>query len=124
MAPMQTAGCEMTIKTERDVKASTVRVLREESKLSQTKFWGAIGISLARGNRYETGKAATIPGDVKRLVFLHYVIGIPTNATPDELHDLMQSAAPAREYRHNAKLAVGHIDQAEKALVKARGILV
>ena len=113
----------MNIETEKDIRASTVRKLRDGTGLSQLKFWSAIGVSLARGNRYETGKAATIPADVQKLVFLHYVIGIPTNATPDELRELMKSAAPERTFRHQAKLAVGHIDQAEKALVKARGVL-
>ncbi|ARV77140.1 putative transcriptional regulator [Pseudomonas phage Skulduggery] len=113
----------MTSTTERDINGLAVRKLRAESGLSQAKFWGAIGISLARGNRYETGKAAVIPADVQRLVFLHYVIGIPTNAPPAELHELMKSAGPARQQRKNAELAIAHINHAEKALQDAKGKL-
>lgn len=62
----------------------------KELDLSLEKFWGAVGCSTTRGLRYETGKHE-IPEVVKRLLFLHYGAGIPTDCESEEFHDFFEA---------------------------------
>ncbi|UIF90904.1 helix-turn-helix transcriptional regulator [Cupriavidus sp. UYPR2.512] len=50
--------------------AQRLRRLRHKAELSQTLFWGRIGVSQQRGSRYETG--AEMTKDVTLLVELAY----------------------------------------------------
>lgn len=88
----------MNIETEADINAATVRQLRESlaPKKGQRKFWGAICVSLSRGNAYETARTKPIPPEVRRLVYLHYVVGLPTDATKEELAGAVSSVNQAR----------------------------
>lgn len=57
--------------------------LRTAKGLSQKAFWGAIGYSTTCGCSYETGRTP-IPEHVRRIVYLEYVLGIPTNIDSEE----------------------------------------
>lgn len=60
-----------------------LREYRDSKRLRLIDFWGAIGCTTSRGFSYETGKTE-IPEVVKRLVFLHYGVGIPTDCQSEE----------------------------------------
>lgn len=109
----------MNIETEDDVKALSVRRLRESLELSQAKFWEMVGVSPLRGHRYENGITHSIPRDVRRMVFLHYVIGIPTDASPESLRKLKLMAELSKPLEDvNAKL-----EAAAKAIASAKETL-
>lgn len=57
-------------------------------KISLDKFWGAVGVAPVRGHRYETG-VTKLPDTVKRLVFIQYGAGIPTDCASPEFMDFV-----------------------------------
>ena len=75
----------MKIQNIGQVEPDFLKDLRESMGLSLDKFWGAVGCARERGFRYESGKHE-IPEIVKRLVFLQYGLGIPTDCQSDEFH--------------------------------------
>ena len=78
---MQTKKQPPTMLTGEDL-----RTLRMSMGMSLKDFWGAAGYSLSRGCAYETGKT-DIPGHVRRLMYLQYVLGIPTDIDSQEFRD-------------------------------------
>lgn len=66
-----------------------VTELRKAKGLSQRAFWHALGYSNTRGCSYEAGRTA-IPEHVRRLVYLHHVLGIPTNIDSKEFRAFEQ----------------------------------
>ena len=48
-----------------------VRTLRHRSGLTQTQFWGLVGVTQSGGSRYETGR--TMPRPVRELVRVVHV---------------------------------------------------
>jgi hypothetical protein len=52
-------------------------------------FWGNIGYSVSRGHAYETGRSK-IPEHARRLIHLHYVLGLPTNPDTPEGRELAE----------------------------------
>ncbi len=83
------------------VTPADLRRYRELSNLSQTAFWGAIGVSQSSGHNYENG--AAMPPPVERLVRVHYFAGIPTNASHDELRRIGQMIGSAKSMRRDMK---------------------
>lgn len=73
----------MEIKNESDFNAENVRQLRESLGMSQAQFWGAVCVSTARGSAYEIQRNK-IPAPVKRLLWLHYFMGINTAAAESQ----------------------------------------
>lgn len=63
--------------------------LRKAKGLSQRAFWHALGYSNTRGCSYEAGRTA-IPEHVRRLVYLHHVLGIPTDIDSKEFRAFEQ----------------------------------
>lgn len=86
----------MKIKKESDFSAESVRALRESLGMSQRVFWGAVCVSIARGCAYEIGRNE-IPATVKRLLWLHYCVGIPTDtAMPTSNQDARKALEMAK----------------------------
>lgn len=116
----------MKIEKEGDINALTVKALREGLKLKQPDFWQAVCVSKGRGCAYETGRTAPIPAEVRRLVFLHYVVGVPTDMTSTELKELSELAkfaSPVRRARREMHAASNLIDQASELLKQAKGAM-
>lgn len=109
----------MKIETEDDLKAITLRKLREKLGLTQPAFWSAVGVTVLRGARYENGFTKVIPRDVRRLVFLHYIIGIPTNASPEDLLKFKQLG----DKNVSRRAVQQQLNRAEQALTKAKELL-
>lgn len=63
------------IENESQVTREWAVALRKELELSQREFWAPAMISPLTMVRYESGQLA-ISGRAKRLLFMHYVIGI------------------------------------------------
>lgn len=99
----------MSIETEDDVQPLAVQRLRNSLNLTQAIFWQAVGVTLQQGHRYENGLTKDIPRLVRRMVFLHYVIGIPTDADPAELRRMLQNWQKPRDVSK-------HLQQVEKSL--------
>lgn len=53
------------------------RRLRNQLGMSQSAFWGELGISLQRGNSFETRKTASSNHLFQLAVFVRYVMGVP-----------------------------------------------
>ena len=85
---------------------------REELGLSLEKFWSEVGCSRSRGLRYETGHTG-IPEVVKRLVFLHYGVGIPTDCRSQEFQDFM----------HNMRTRSINVGKVTRLIEEARELL-
>lgn len=94
--------------------AEFIEKYRTELGLSLDRFWGAVGISAPRGYRYET-EANNLPDTVKRLLFLQYGVGIPTDCQSE---DFLNFAAAMRQ---SNPFKVG---QAAKLIREAHHLLV
>lgn len=81
-----------------DINASTVRSFRQSLGLSLKDFWGAVGCSASNGFAYETGRSS-IRETVKRLVFMQYGAGIPTNPESDEFVSFVKQMSLADNAR-------------------------
>lgn len=57
--------------------------MRMSREMSIKDFWAGIGYSLSRGHSYETGKTP-IPESVRRLVYLQYILDVPTDPDSEE----------------------------------------
>ncbi|AEY69633.1 putative WHTH_GntR-like protein [Erwinia phage PEp14] len=79
----------MELKSPNEINGSAIRAFRMARNERLEDFWGAVGYSTSRGSRYETGD--TLPEHVRRLVYLHYVVGIPTNMQGAEFQNLVQT---------------------------------
>ncbi len=60
-----------------------LRQMRVERGLSLKEFWGGVGYTLSQGSSYETSKSK-IPESARRLVYLQYVLGVPTDPESEE----------------------------------------
>ncbi|AXF51470.1 transcriptional regulator [Erwinia phage Pavtok] len=69
-----------------EINGDDIRALRLSRNERLEDFWGAVGYSTSRGSAYETG--SPLPEHVRRLVYLHYVVGIPTNLQSADFRDL------------------------------------
>lgn len=67
-----------------------IKTLRENMGLSLDKFWSAVGCIPSSGFRYEEAKVK-MPEAVKRLLFLHYGIGIPTDFESERFRHFIES---------------------------------
>lgn len=71
---------------EKEISAATIRACREELGLTIAQFWQTIGYTRSSGHCYETEKVA-LPEHARRLFFLHYVLGIPTDPSSAEYRE-------------------------------------
>lgn len=93
----------MEIKNESDFNAQNVRALRESLGMSQAQFWGAVCVSTARGSAYEIERNK-IPRTVKRLLWLHYFMGINTSTA--ESQPKKRAASKTRKLLEGAKASI------------------
>ncbi len=70
----------MEIKNEHEFNGESARALRESLGLTQEQFWTPVCVSVARGSAYEIGRNK-VSAPVKRLLWLHYVVGIQADMT-------------------------------------------
>lgn len=110
----------MEIRTEKDITGPVSKAMRDQLKMSQLKFWGAVCVPLSTGCAYETGKTAEIPKPVRRLLYLQYVAGVPTDATASELKTLGKAIQTSRQAARAMRKVVSHIDDAVLALGSAK----
>lgn len=88
--------------------------------LSLEKFWGAVGCSAPRGLRYENGKYE-IPEAVKRLVFLQYGVGIPTDCEGEDFQNFLEALRNGRTLTLSKLLGV--LGQTNDLLGQASALL-
>lgn len=60
-----------------------IRKMRTDLGLSQRAFWERVGCTVTTGCGYETGRTR-IPEPVRRLIYLQYSLGIPTDIDSKE----------------------------------------
>lgn len=112
----------MKITNESEINGLSAKKLREDMKLTQAEFWGAVCVSNARGCAYETGRTE-VPAPIKRLLFLHYVLGVPADTSSKEMQELAKVACPARRARRQMESATRMIDEACELLESAKGAM-
>lgn len=74
----------MKIKTEQGITGPVAYEIRTKARLTQRQFWGAIGISQARGSRFESETTQRITKSIRMLVFARYVAGLELDASTAE----------------------------------------
>lgn len=85
----------MKIRVDKDINGVTARWLRQREHLSQSVFWGAVGVSQESGSHYENGNRP-IPAAVKKQLFTRYEAGIKFDTgTPAGAQALRSFAAMA-----------------------------
>lgn len=104
----------MELKSFDQLTPQFLRDYRDSKELRLVDFWGAIGCSTSRGFSYETGKTE-LPEVVKRLVFLHYGVGIPTDCRSEEFADFVKVVRNCNAYK---------VSQAVKMIDAARTLLI
>ena len=60
-----------------------IRQMREGRGMTIKQFWGRVGYSMSRGHAYETSRTE-LPEHARRLIYLEYVAGIPTNIDSEQ----------------------------------------
>lgn len=110
----------MELKTEKDITGSVAKAMREQLALSQSEFWGAVCVPISTGCAYETGKTAEIPKPVRRLLYLQYVAGLPTDSSASELKTLARDIQTSRQASRAMRKVVSHIDDAMVILGNAK----
>lgn len=109
----------MEIKKQSDINAETVKALRLDLGMRLSDFYPPVCVSLTRGSSYETGKTP-IPETVKRLLFLHYIVGIQTDLSAEELKMRGNVEAPERRVRRQLAATIQHVDEATAMLQQAK----
>lgn len=104
--------------TEDKITCAVAKALREEKKLSQTAFWGPIGVCQPTGCRYE--QDVRIPRPVRILLVAKYVCGLALDTTSKEGVAELKNLGSAQ---HAARKAKSSIDKAAKHLSEAGGAL-
>ncbi|OJW46212.1 MAG: hypothetical protein BGO63_03845 [Candidatus Accumulibacter sp. 66-26] len=59
------------------INADFAVTTRKSLGLNQADFWSPLGVSQSGGSRYESGR--TMPGPVRKMMYLHYVVGLDAN---------------------------------------------
>ncbi len=99
------------------ISPERLKEIREASGLSQVRFWGAIGVKQSAGSDYEKGQR--MPEPVRRLLVMHYVAGIPTDATTGHLERIGALAQSESGYRQALASARSNITDAGHMLDRA-----
>ncbi len=111
----------MQLLTFDQVNPEFLEAYRTERELSLERFWGEVGCSPTRGLRYET-KKTEIPEVVKRLVFLHYGLGIPTDCNSDEFQLFVDSLRNGKTL--TLSKVIGLLGQVNNTLGQANALLM
>ncbi|NTE96730.1 hypothetical protein [Agrobacterium tumefaciens] len=115
----------MKIENESEITGPVARQLREGVGLTVVKFWGDVCVTANRAWRYENGHSE-LPQPIRRLIYLHYVVGVPVDLHSKELAELAELAkfaSPVRRTRRDIVTASGFIDQAAELLKQAKEVM-
>lgn len=110
------------IHSEDDVTPGAVKALREHLRLTQGKFWPPVCVPKMRGCHYET-KRTPIPVEIRRLIYLHYVVGIPTDIKASDINDIAETAKSVRIAQREIEKAEAMVGKAGTLLGAARGVI-
>lgn len=83
--------------------------MRQKRGMSVKDFWDRVGYSLNRGYAYEAERSQ-IPEHVRRLIYIEYVLGIPTNPDSDDgrqFAEILQQNNPVQLLEMRKRLAMG-----------------
>lgn len=69
------------------ITAPVAKALREGSGLTCRAFWAVVGVKHDTATNYERG-VSRIPESVQKLLFMHYIAGIPVDAEPQQWRDI------------------------------------
>jgi hypothetical protein len=89
---------------------------RKSRKESQTTFWAALGVPVTTGCSYEIGRSQ-IPTETKRLLFLHYGLGIPTDCQSEEFQRFVELLTNGKTLAISK--VIGLLSQANTLLAEA-----
>lgn len=107
--------------TERNINCETVKALRKKLNLSQTAFWGPVGVLQSVGCRYEVD--VKIPKSVRILLVTRYVAGLVLDTESEqgisEIARLAELQTLRSEVlRQTLATAAEHINKAQASLGK------
>lgn len=94
--------------------AEFIENYRKGLNLSLEQFWGAVGVSAPRGYRYES-ELINLPDTVKRLLFLQYGVGIPTDCQSEDFQNFAAAMRQSNPFK---------VGQAAKLIREAQQLLV
>lgn len=78
-ATKTSVGKRIVAKQQKVKKQNKHKLLRKKLRLSQQKFWNAVGLTQSRGSRIEMG-LRSVPNPVEMLIRLVHKCGFPVNA--------------------------------------------
>lgn len=108
--------------TEKEMTGLAARQLREARGMTQSAFWGPVGVLQSVGARYEQG-SAKIPRSVRILLVANYVAGLTVDATTEEavagLAKLAAIQASFKEVKSSAASARADLAKASKSIQAA-----
>lgn len=109
------------IHRETDITGPVARQLRMELGMSQPKFWGPLGVKKSASIDYEHEKRP-MPFQVRRLVFLHHVVGVPFDMDAEHLSKIFEGektkAEAIRELKKAVTVARGAVENLESSIDK------
>lgn|SRR5690554_1258148 len=92
----------MKITSPEQITGPLAKGLREKAGMTQRDFWGQFGASKCRASYYENEKWEINP-QVKQLVYLKYICGIPVFGPHADLLKLGKAARDIMKQRKEAK---------------------
>ena len=103
----------MTNKEVRNCTPQMLQEIRTARGLSVKEFWGRLGYSPSRGYAYEAGRSQ-VPEHVRRLIYVEYELGIPTDPASDDGKKFAQllldnNLVQLLEYRERLSMGAGII---------------
>lgn len=81
----------MHITSEQEIDSKSAKILRAEFGLTQSEFWGRVGVQQSQGSYLESN--LTISKPLRILLFVNYVAGINLDvSTPEGVARLLKLA--------------------------------
>lgn len=107
--------------TEKHINCETVKALRKQMNLSQTAFWGPVGVLQSVGCRYELD--VKIPKSVRILLVARYVAGLNLDTETEQGVSEIAKLAELQTLRSEVlqktlATAAEHINKAQASLGK------
>lgn len=111
---------------EKDITADAVKKLRGDIGLTQSEFWGVVGVKQSAGCHYET-KGTQIPKSVRMLIVARYVAGVEIDASTthgvDALISLGLMQKKRTQAREEANIALRFLEETDEHIRNMKFIL-
>lgn len=74
----------MDVKTEKDITGAIAKESRAALNLSQSAYWGAVGVKQSHGSLFETARSQRLTKPIRILLFVRYFAKLDIDASTEE----------------------------------------